>query len=30
LARIVAGERIPRTVTGKVDYPAILAAHLTP
>jgi len=28
--RVVAGERIPRTVTGKVDYPAILAALLTP
>jgi hypothetical protein len=28
--RVVAGERIPRTVTGKIDYPAILATHLTP
>jgi long-chain acyl-CoA synthetase len=26
--RIVAGERIPRTDTGKIDYPAILATHL--
>jgi long-chain acyl-CoA synthetase len=26
---VVAVERIPRTDTGKVDYPAILAAHVT-